>query len=120
LGKVISVDLPWPPSQNAIWRKNYRAKKGVYLNPKYGAWLTEAGWIVKAAKLPPLKGWFGATIMLTPPDKRKRDVDNSTKVLLDLAQKLGLVENDHLCRLLVAFYGPEGGKPGARLTLFPM
>jgi Holliday junction resolvase RusA-like endonuclease len=92
----------------------------VYLNPKYGAWLTEAGWIVKAAKLSTVKSHFGAFIMLNPPDKRKSDLDNRTKVVLDMCQKMGLIENDNLCRLLVVFYGPEGGKPGARLTLFPM
>jgi Holliday junction resolvase RusA-like endonuclease len=75
---------------------------------------------VKRAKLSTVKGRFGAIIVLNPPDKRKSDVDNRTKVVLDLCQKMGLIENDNLCRLLVAFYGEEGGKAGARLTLFPM
>lgn len=43
------------------------------------------------------------------------DIDNRIKVLLDLAEKMGLVENDHLCRHLEISYGE--GKAGATLEL---
>jgi hypothetical protein len=38
------------------------------------------------------------------------------KVILDLAQRTQLIEDDHFCRLLVVSYG-EAEKPGARLML---
>lgn len=114
----VTVDLPWPPSVNRIWRSTGRR---VYRDPRYIAWAEEAGWVVKAKRLHKIEGKFSATIVLFPPDKRKIDVDNRVKVLLDLAQKSGLIEDDHLCRLLVVSYGEDDTvPPGARLTIAPM
>src|SRR5690242_1389792 len=108
---MININLPWPPSQNAIWRKNKRASKGVYRDPKYVRWIEQSLWIAKLGKHQQIKGKFSATIILNPPDKRKSDIDNRVKVLLDLAQKANLIENDNLCRLLIVSYGE--GEPGA-------
>lgn len=71
-------------------------------------------------EFPHIEGKFIATIVLSPPDNRKIDVDNRIKVLLDLAESTGLIENDHLCRLLVVSYGEVKPKGMARLTLSPM
>lgn len=110
-----TIDLPWPPSQNAIWRGN---GKHVYRNPKYVAWLEEVGWLIKASKPFNIKGYFSAYIVLCPPDKRLSDIDNRVKVLLDAAQKYGIVENDHLCRELHVRYGSKEFAPlGARVVL---
>lgn len=116
--QTISLDLPWPPTQNHIWRKG---RGRVYRNPKYLDWIAEAGWKIKAANPKPIQGRFGAFVTLYPPNKREIDVDNRTKVLLDLAQRMGLIENDSKCRLLLAFYGADSAIIGhANLTLFPM
>lgn len=114
---AITIDLPWPPSQNRIWRS--RGKR-VYRDAKYVAWLEQAGWLVKAKRFPKIMGEFGATIILNPPNNRKIDLDNRIKVILDIAQKTGLIENDHFCRLLVVSYGEGEPKGMARLTLSPM
>lgn len=75
---------------------------------------------MKRAKLPPIDGEFDATIILNPPDKRRSDIDNRIKVLLDLAQKYGLVKNDYLCRKLTISYGSSEDAPlGAKLILKP-
>lgn len=113
--KTITLNLPWPPSQNAIWRKN---KTAVYRNPKYVRWIEQASWLVKLGKHQQIKGEFSATIVLIPPDKRPIDIDNRVKVLLDLAERMQLIENDNLCRLLVVVYGE--GDIGAKLTLASM
>ena len=90
----------------------------MYRDPKYIAWLTEAGWLIKAAKPLKIKGNFSASIVLCPPDKRLSDIDNRVKVLLDAAQKYDLIENDHLCRELHVSYGIA--PLGARLRLTAM
>lgn len=111
----IIIDLPWPPSQNQIWR---RGRGRTYRHPKYMAWLEEVGWLVRMAKKPKINGHFTAHIVLNPPTKRRYDVDNYAKVALDAAQKFGLIHNDHLCRKLTVEYGtPETAPLGARLTL---
>lgn len=71
-------------------------------------------------EFPVIEGEFSANIVLNPPDKRKIDADNRVKALLDLAEKTGLIENDHLCRLLVVSYGEDKPMGMARLTLSPM
>src|SRR5512147_2723677 len=114
MSKPISLNLPWPPSVNAIWRKN---KRSVYRSSKYVSWIKQASWIAKLGKHQPIKGEFSATIILNPPDKRRIDIDNRVKVLLDLAQKVSLIDDDCLCRLLVVSYGE--GESGAKLTLAP-
>ena len=110
----ISISLPWPPSQNSIWRS---AGRRIYRNPKYMAWIKEAGWAIKLAKCKKIQGEFSASIVLNPPNKRKFDIDNYVKGILDLAQKYELIENDHLCRLLVVSYGKIDATPSAVITL---
>jgi len=65
-----------------------------------------------------IDGRFHAEIILTPPDKRKRDIDNFHKVLLDFAQSSGMIENDSKCRKLTVVWDDEGDtSPRARLIL---
>src|SRR5512143_763274 len=116
-GKRIVLDLPWPPSLNAIWRSG---KKRVYRNPKYNRWAAQAGLLAKAYRYPMIIGRFKAKIILNPPTKREIDVDNRVKVLLDLAQAVGLIENDKKCRLLVVSYGEVTPTGSARMILSPM
>jgi Holliday junction resolvase RusA-like endonuclease len=115
---MIQIDLPWPPSQNSIWRGS---GSRVYRSQKYMTWIKEAAWLIKLAKLKKIEGQFSATILLNPPDKRQSDIDNRVKVLLDSAQKNGLIDNDFLCRLLIVSYGTKDTAPlGARLILNSM
>lgn len=114
---MIDIVLPWPPSVNMIWR---RGQGHTYRHPKYVAWITEAGWVVKSTRPKPemVVGPFSATITLIPPKGFRGDIDNRVKVLLDLAQKLRLIENDRLCQRLDVSYGDPKTQPvGARLCL---
>lgn len=113
----IVLDLPWPPSLNAIWRSGNRH---VYRNPKYVRWINQAGLLAKAYRYPTITGRFKAKIILNPPTKREIDVDNRVKVLLDLAEAIGLIENDKKCRLLIVSYGETIKGGSARLILSPM
>lgn len=93
----IKVTLPWPPSVNRIWR---RGRGRTYRDPKYVAWIKEAGWVVRAAKCRKVLGKFDMTLILIPPDKRLHDADNRIKAVLDLLQSMELIENDSLLRRL--------------------
>lgn len=83
-------------------------------------WIREAGWTIKLAKQPMITGEFSVSIVLYPPDKRKVDLDGRIKAVLDLAQNCKLIENDSLCRLLVATYGNDATKSGVNITLKSM
>ncbi len=75
-----------PPSTNNI----YRGKR--YKTATYETWATRAGWEVRAQRQKPVPGRLRVRIEV--PFRRNRDLDN-IKPLLDLAQSLGLIENDN-------------------------
>jgi crossover junction endodeoxyribonuclease RusA len=92
---AITITLPWPPSVNRIWR---HSGKKVYRDPKYMEWRKQAGWQMKLnGSYNRLDGYFSATLVLSPPDKRRRDLDNVIKPIFDLLQDLQWIKNDYLC-----------------------
>jgi Holliday junction resolvase RusA-like endonuclease len=96
---TVTVHLPWPISVNRLWR--HKGKR-VYRNPQYTRWRNEAGWRLKLSGQGRLvAGHFGIKLALSPPHKRRFDIDNfGAKPILDLLQDHGWVENDSLCQKL--------------------
>ena len=85
---MIILTLPFPPSVNGYWRNiNGRtlisAKGRAY--KKAVARLVQ--WNHAANKL---QGRLVVLVALHPPDRRKRDIDNSMKALLDSMQAAGV------------------------------
>ncbi len=77
---------PVSPSTNNLYHgKRWRTE--AYIN-----WQSSAGWIVKAQRPIPLKG--RVRVLIEAPFARNRDLDN-IKPILDLAQSLGIIENDN-------------------------
>lgn len=117
----ITLNLPFPVSVNAIWRKNNRRMKGVYPSAKYKAWITQAGleWLTQKVKQPKhIPGEFSLFIVLVRKDKRIRDLDNFTKVILDFCKAHGLIEDDSLLAALYTRWGkPHEAPLGARVIL---
>jgi len=81
-----------PPSINSL----YRVVGGrAILSKTYRAWIDKAG--VELISQRPRKhaGPVKVTIELGMPDKRRRDIDNCGKAVLDLLRKHGVIEEDH-------------------------
>jgi len=85
-GPACSFTLPISPSTNNLY-EGRRWKSAAYAN-----WQTSAGWAVKAQRPVPLKGRL--RVLIEAPFARNRDLDN-IKPVLDLAQSLGIIENDN-------------------------
>jgi Holliday junction resolvase RusA-like endonuclease len=96
--------LPYPPSVNRYWRhigsrvlvsrqgREYRAKVVSYLHRK---------------QVKPLAGDLIVDIKLEPPDRRRRDVDNALKALLDSLQSGGAFHDDsQIVRLAIEKHAP--------------
>jgi len=87
----IQLQLPYPPSVNHYWGQagNHRfiGKKGKEFRAQVMDAVNEAG-------IQPLEGRLAVHIALFPPDKRKRDIDNVLKPLLDACEHAGCYEND--------------------------
>ena len=101
MGEVYLTLPCWPPSTNRLWRST-TSKTGlpcVYLDQKARAFYNSVKFIVSknkaaldAAKLQDSN--IGLSIKLFPPDKRKRDIDNVLKALLDSLTKAGAWQDD--------------------------
>ena len=74
-----SYQLPYPPSVNHVWM---RTKKGMALNPKARAYREEVIWTIGEWHYT-LQGRIAVKVDLYMPDKRCRDIDNTTKACLD-------------------------------------
>jgi len=97
------VFLPFPPSVNQLYRNV--PKIGRVKTAKYNVWLGDARrHIAFSGGLALLPGRFQLTIAAAPPDKRKRDIDNICKPVLDLLVDVGAVEDDSLCEILTAYW----------------
>lgn len=128
---MLELELPWPPSVNHYKKvgRIRRTKEGKLFQPRVNTLQTtnfyKAVW-EKACEIDPqerIKFARSDTIMLEmyvelyPPDKRRRDVDNGLKVLLDSFMHAGLIKDDsQIARLIVWRKGIIGsGKVLVRL-----
>lgn len=112
---MVEITLPWPPSINHYWRRCrdrfYITKEGIYYR-------TEV-----AKRCLPYKGFFSeydriqVDIHALPPDKRKRDLDNVLKSLLDSLQHAYLFPDDNqIDDLRISRCSPNEGIVVVKLT----
>lgn len=93
------LTLPYPPSMNTYWRnvpagiyKGRSLRACTLLNAKARAYHEEVGYTLK--RIPKLLSKLVLEIAVIKPDKRKRDLDNLLKPILDTLQKCGVYEDD--------------------------
>lgn len=106
--------LPWPPSANRIWRNV--PGKGTLKSREYRLWIASAmGSIAAVAVSRPcmVKGPFHVTILADRPDRRRRDLDNLAKPILDVLTASAIIEDDHLAATIsLAWSDLPPAKPG--------
>lgn len=85
------IELPFPPSMNTYWRN----VKGRTLISKKGREYRKAVIdIFKNYSSPKLTARISVEIDFYPPDRRRRDIDNSLKAPLDALTHAGVWEDD--------------------------
>lgn len=102
----MNIILPYPPTVNTYWRKfNNR----MVISPKGRQYRKDVMQILEGCET--LHGRLSVTIIATMPDRRKRDLDNILKSLLDAMDHAGLFDDDEqIDELHVLRAGVE--KPG--------
>ena len=104
---MIRVGIPFPPSMNRLWRASKGGK--VYRAPEYVTWKEGACWSIAAqCRAERIKGPFKLTMLVVPPDKRHRDLDNLFKASLDALAAAGVIANDRHCRWIEARWVEDG------------
>jgi crossover junction endodeoxyribonuclease RusA len=108
---ALSLTFSYPPSANRLWR-NVDGK--TLKSSAYRLWLkANETWGLKT-----ITGPYDLTIVVTPPDKRARDLDNLAKPIGDLLQATGAVANDsNLERLTMSW--DRSGPACVRVVIKP-
>lgn len=85
------LTLPWPPSVNHYWR---RVGAKTLISAAGRAYREHVVLLVRMAKLDPFTGLIRLEAVFHQPDKRRRDLDNLPKAMLDALQHAGLYGDD--------------------------
>lgn len=120
---MLTLCLPFPPSVNHYWKasgkRRYIGEAGVAFRAAVAVEVAKR----KARGWRRIKGGVAMYVQLVPPDKRRRDVDNYNKAILDALMHAGCYDDDSQVEVLVveknaAASGALVG--GAFVTLTPM
>lgn len=106
-GGGVTLTLPWPPTVNHYWRN----LSGRTLISRQGrAYREQVGWAVRAAKTAPWpeSARLCVAIEAQAPDKRRRDLDNLPKSVLDALTDAGVWADDSQIDDLRIWRGPVG------------
>jgi len=114
------LTLPWPPSVNRYWRHPTTGKlAGRHLiseeGRRYRATVKEACWDV-----PMVPGRIGVAILASPPDARRRDLDNLFKSVLDSLVHAAVIEDDSLIDALSIVRGDRRVGGQIQILIEPM
>lgn len=103
-----TIQLPFPVSVNGMYANIYR--KGRVKTAPYREWLEEAGWMMKAQPVKPFDCPVEIQAIVCAPDKRRRDLDNLWKPILDLLTAHKVIADDSFdcVRALYISWMPEG------------
>ena len=110
MNPTIRLELPYPPTVNTYWRANGHRR---YISPAGVAFTQEVSLIVKNQK-PKTFGdkQVAVSVMIHPRSKRKFDLDNTLKAILDALMKAGMYDDDSQIEYIEIARGEavDGGK----------
>lgn len=112
---MIVLNLPFPPSVNTYYRRGahatYMSKQGREYKKAVAEYISESNTPkLGAARL-------SLEIVLWPKDKRKYDIDNRIKALLDSLQDAGVFDDDEQIDQINVYRGTGEHKGGQARVL---
>jgi crossover junction endodeoxyribonuclease RusA len=115
---MLEFELPYPPSVNHYWR---RVGARTLISRGGRAFRMEVCSILAAHGIRPLDGPLVVEVAVHPPDRRRRDIDNLQKALLDALAHGGAYHDDsQIARLAIERRNVvRGGKVVVRLERYP-
>lgn len=122
MGKF-ELELSWPPSVNHVWRKAGhrtilagKAREFRIVTASKVATARAEGRMPRQTITEPIS----VSMLLMPPDNRRRDVDNSTKAVLDALTHAGVWRDDSLVRSMKIYFGSVCHGGAVKLSITPM
>jgi|TARA_R110000744_G_scaffold9365_2_gene30049 Holliday junction resolvase RusA-like endonuclease len=108
--------LPFPPTLNGL----YAGKTRRYKSTRYKKWIAEAQIMSCKQKLPVwVNGFLKVQLDFVRPDKRKRDLDNLAKAVLDFCTDAQIWKDDCQVEHLTLQWVDEDFV-GVRITIQPL
>ncbi len=111
---MIELELPFPPSLNHYYR---RVGPRTLISREGRKYRDQVRRIAAAMNIDCFTGALELDLMLYPPDRRRRDADNSLKAVCDALEKAGAYEDDsQIVKLTVEKKEPVmGGRAVVRI-----
>lgn len=111
---ILEIELPYPPSINHYWR---RVGPRTLISREGRRFRQQVIALLAARGVAPLAGPLAVEVEIFPPDRRRRDIDNIQKALLDALQNGGAYEDDsQIMRLTIVKREPvDGGRTLVRI-----
>jgi len=106
------LELPYPPSVNHIWR---RVGSRTVISREGRRYRKDVCAALAAVRAPAMRGRLFVRITACPPDRRRRDLDNTQKSLLDALAHAGVYRDDSQIDRLEVHRGPV--TPGGRVLV---
>lgn len=94
---ILKFEIPYPPSINHYYK--YTPGR-IVLGAKGTQYRRDAFWLLHKHRNHCKDKRLAVTINLFPPDKRRRDIDNVLKCLLDSIQHAGVYDDDNQIEML--------------------
>lgn len=116
---MLDLRLPYPPTVNRVWRmvngRMLLSREGRLYRQRVQA-------ILRLAGVRPLDGRLALAVDVSPPDRRRRDLDNVQKILLDAMEAGGAYADDSQIDVLFArrLAVSTGGQAHVRLETLPL
>lgn len=106
---MIELELPWPPSVNHYYR---RVGPRTLISRRGRKFREEVAALLAARGVQPATGRLAVSIEVYPPDRRKRDLDNLLKSVIDAVQHGGAFPDDSRIVWLLIYHAQRmpGGK----------
>lgn len=117
---MLNFRLDWPPTVNTYWRVKTKGGIGMLLSERGRKYkVTAAAQMMQQRVSRGITGRVEVLIDAYPPDRRKRDLDNILKPLLDILQDYGVLEDDEQIDILTVRRRSKGGYVDIHVTEIP-
>lgn len=83
--------LPYPPTVNTYWR---HVGSRTLISRKGRQYRNDVAALLAGKQIEPMAGELSVNVLVHPPDKRRRDLDNILKSLLDSLEHGGAYNDD--------------------------